>query len=718
MSARGKIFHDSWYRIANERISIRPSVRIQRQMYSGELWYVLQDPYTNQFYRFPPEVYEFIARMNPRKTVDEIWNELLTLSPEMAPTQGDIIDLLSQLFQSNLIHSSLSPDSLRLFERYEKREKMKIKMQLLNILFARIPIYDPDKFLKALMPFIRLVFSPLGLFLWLFTILIGFKGVFDNVELAVQQSQGLLAPSNLFLLYIGTIIVKLIHEIGHASAVRRFGGEVHTLGIMFMMLTPLPYMDATSAWSFRSKWKRVLVGASGMLFELFIAAIAIIIWANTGDGVLHSLSYNMAFTASVSSVIFNINPLLKYDGYYMLADLVDIPNLQQQGQKETIYFLEKFIFGKKDGVPIGFSVKESILLVVYNIFSTIYRFIVFGGILFFISTKYLPLAIFMGIFLISSWLITPMIKGIKYLTSSPSIARVRSRAIYVTVLFFLLVFLIVALVPFPLEFKAPGVLKAEGFQSVVNQTAGVVEEINIKSGATVHKGDTLLILNNQELEFKRKELIGAISEIESSYRLALTQSPATLKSLATKRQVLQEKLVHIDNMLSQLVIIAHIDGHWYSPEVDNFSNRWIPKGTEIGKLINGNRFFFLTVVPQQEIGQLFSRDITNTAIRLKGEARHLLSIDTTIIIPMEQQKLPSMALGFMGGGEIATKTGDGSGTITTEPFYEVRVGVVSNSSVLLLQGRTGVIRFSLGNEPLLWQGLRKLRQLIQKNYKV
>lgn len=718
MSAREKIFHDSWYRIADQRISICPSIKIHRQSFRGELWYVLHDPYTNQFYSFPPDVYEFIARMSPRKTVDEIWNELITIMPESAPTQGNIVNLLAQLYQANLIYSDLSPDSRRLFERYEKRENKKLKMQMLNLLFARIPLYDPDKLLKFFLPVIKSLFSPAGLILWILMVIIGIKSLFDNFDLVMQQSQGILAPSNLLLLYTAIVFVKLIHEFGHAAAVRRFGGEVHTMGVMLLLLTPLPYMDSTAAWAFRNKWKRILTSASGMIFELFVAAIALVIWAYTGDGVLHSLAYNVAFSASVSSIIFNINPLLRYDGYYMLSDLVETPNLQQKGQKQTTYFIEKFLFGKKECISVTSNSRESFLLIFYNIASTIYRLFVFGALLFFISTKYLLLAVIMGFYMIITWAIVPIIKGIKYLATDPGIARVRGRAVQVCTAAILAVVLFLAFVPFPLRFKSPGVLKAEGFQNVTNRTGGNVRTVCVKSGDQVYQGDTLYLMDNKELLYKRNETLAAITEVESSYRKALFSSPAELMPLETRRKVLNEKLADIDSQLDQLTVRAPIDGIWYSPAAIHFMDRWIPKGTSLGQLINRNKFFFISAVSQREIGQLFSRPLTGTLIRLKGQANTSVMIDTMIIIPMEQNRLPSSALGFMGGGEIAIKNGDSSGTAAAEPFYEVRVGIIPNENVSLMHGRSGFARFSLGYQPLLWQWARSLRQLIQKNYKM
>ena len=157
----------------------------------------------------------------------------------------------------------------------------------------------------------------------------------------------MLAPGNLVLLYLGMVVIKTLHEFGHALFCRKFGGEVHVMGVMLMIFTPMPYVDATSSWSFRQRSKRVLVGAAGMIVELFVAALATFLWARTGPGTLHTLAYNMMFVASVSTLIFNINPLLRFDGYYILSDLLEIPNLNQRAIGQLRHLAESKLFGVK-----------------------------------------------------------------------------------------------------------------------------------------------------------------------------------------------------------------------------------------------------------------------------------------------------------------------------------------------------------------------------------
>jgi len=225
------------------------------------------------------------------------------------------------------------------------------------------------------------------------------------------------------------VIIKTLHEFGHAYFCRKFGGEVHVMGVMLMIFTPAPYMDATSSWAFRNRWKRVLVGAAGMIVEIFFAAFATFVWAKTGPGTIHNLAYNMMFIASISTVVFNINPLLRFDGYYILSDLVDIPNLHQRAQQQLRYFAERYLFGLKKVESPANNPREGFWLCVFGIASGIYRVVVFGGVLLVIADRFLLLGIIMAAVCFISWVTVPTVRFVQYLASSPKLERQRKRAI-------------------------------------------------------------------------------------------------------------------------------------------------------------------------------------------------------------------------------------------------------------------------------------------------
>lgn len=717
MSANEKIFHESWYQIAGQRIFLRASVEVIRQMYRGRPWYVLHDPFSNQFFRIRAPAYAFIARLGMSQTVEQAWNWMLENSPADAPSQSEIVDLLAQLYHANLLHYQSAPDSGKIFERFRKRQANLAKSTFLNVMFARVPLWDPNHLLNRLQPLIRFLISPVGLAAWIIMIGLGIKTVLDNFAALKIQSDGILAAENIPLLYLGVLLIKLIHEFGHAFAVRRFGGEVHALGVMLMLFTPLPYTDATAAWAFRNKWHRIFVGAAGMVFELFFASIAVLVWANTGEGTLHSLAYNMMFTASVSTVVFNINPLLRYDGYYMLADLVDLPNLQQQAMRQLTYALERWGFGRKDAVPPATTGKEGWFLGLYAVASSSYRIFVFSGILVLVSQKILLVALIMAIYFSITWLGTPVARFVRYLSSSPDLARVRGAAVRRTVIAAAVLLLILNYVPFPYGFTAPGIVKAVDHNLAVNSTAGRVVVLDKASGSLVRKGDTLLTLESVELVKERAETEALLRETQSALSHAITKAQADIEPMKRRQEAYEQRLRRLDQQTANLRVRAEIPGVWVAPDVDDFVGRWLPRGSPLGQIIDADGFYFAAVVSQREISELTALGKSRAELRLAGRSGCRLEVAGYKVIPMEQTQLPSMALGIPGGGEIAVKM-DSSGTRTAEPFYEVRALITPDPDVMLLQGRRGRIRFALGRKPLLWQGWRKMRQLVQKHYQI
>jgi len=370
-------------------------VQCRRQKFRGENWYVLQDSFNNQFFRLRPAAYDFVARLRPDKAVEEVWLQTLEHDPEGAPGQEEVIRLLTQLHFANLLFYDTPSDSDQFFERYRQRKQRELQSKLLAIMFVRIPLFDPDRFLVRILPYAKHLFSWWAALVWLLVVAMGIKVVIDNIDSVTIQAEGVLAPDNLFLLYIGMVFIKALHELGHALTCRYYGGEVHVMGVMLLVFTPLPYMDATSSWSFRSRWQRAFVGAAGMITELFIAALAVFVWAVTGPGVIHSLAYNMMFVASLSTIIFNANPLLKFDGYYILSDLADLPNLYTRSRKQWAYLSEKYLYGVKNTIAVADSDTEATWLTLYGALSGVYRILVFAGIIMFVADKYLLLGILM-----------------------------------------------------------------------------------------------------------------------------------------------------------------------------------------------------------------------------------------------------------------------------------------------------------------------------------
>lgn len=716
-----KIFHESWYRLSGSKIALRASVRVHRQMYRGILWYVLYEPFTNQYYRLPQGAYDFVSRLNTRKTVGEIWNEMLNGGEEDIPGQGEVIEMLSQLYQANMLLYDGVEDGSTLFERDRKKKHKKVKATLLNIFFLKIPLFDPEFLLRKLKWLIRILLSVPFALIWLVTVIVAFKYGIENFDALKDQAQGFLSPSNIGWVYVCTVLVKAIHEFGHSAAVKRFGGEVHTVGIMFMLLAPLPYMDATASWAFRKKRQRIFVGAAGMLFEFFIAAVALILWGNLGGGTLKALAYNVFIICSISTILFNINPLMRFDGYYILTDLLDMPNLQQHSVSHLKYLLERYVFRKRDAESVADTWSERIIYTMYGFCSAIYRFFLFAGLIISISQHYLILSFIMGALLCLTMLVIPFGKFVKYIFASPGLMNVRPRAILSTLLFVATLVGVLFYLPVPETFTSPGVVEARRYENTTMGESGIVVAVKHQANDYVHKGDTLVILENEELNYRIDEKRGEVNETVQMYYQALNQSPENMHPIKIRLGVLRQELNELLQNKNRLTLVAEMDGIWDAPDIDKFVGRYVKKGDSVGVLLDTSAFDFMAVVSQEDVSRLFAGKPQEVSVRLKGDAFKELSTKQVGIIPMAQDKLPSNALGWFGGGDVETRSGE-KGEQTAEPVYLVRAqfneGDEDFNDVTMIHGRSGMLHFRLGESPLAMQGIRKARQALQKYYRM
>src|SRR2546421_1913754 len=301
-------FSESWYRVAGLKAKMRAGAQISRQFHRGERWYVVRDPAGNQFHRLSDAAYRFVGLLDGTRTVAEAWDLVGGQLADDAPTQPEVIQILSQLYSANLLEADVTPDATVLLRRHKQLQKRQLQGRLMNILFPRIPLWDPDRFLKKWMPVMRWILSKIGAIIWLAVVIGAIVALVPYwTELKAAAAHAIDAKNKainyiwLFLTFCG---IKLIHELGHAFSCRRFGGEVHELGIMFLVFVPAPYVDASSAWSLPNKWQRVFVGAGGMIFELFVAAICAFIWKYTDPtSIVSKLAYNTMFIASVTTIL-------------------------------------------------------------------------------------------------------------------------------------------------------------------------------------------------------------------------------------------------------------------------------------------------------------------------------------------------------------------------------------------------------------------------------
>jgi putative peptide zinc metalloprotease protein len=720
--ASGRTYSDAWHRVASVRACLRSSVRAHRQRFRGQDWVVLRDSLSSDFFRVTAEAYAFLSRLSPRRTIDEVWAEWIEAQPELALTQEEVVQLLGQLHLSNLLQFDRGAAAGSLFERYRERRGKEIKALLMGFLAIKIPLLDPDRFLDRAMPLLRWLFGPVGWIVYSVLLFLGLKALVDESARLFDQSAGLLAPANLGLLYVGLVLAKLVHEFGHAAACKRYGGEVHKMGVMLLLFAPLPYMDATASWGFRGRFHRLLVGASGVLAEFAVAAIAALIWANTAPGVINALAYNVIFVASVSTLLFNLNPLMRFDGYHMLVDWLEVPNLFQRSRDQLKYLGERFVLGVKNAQPSARTPKEAWLLPAYGVTSLVYWLMLMSTIIFFIAEQYLEVGIALAWIVFFTALVLPVLKFLKYLASSPRLQHQRLRAIGSTAVVAGLSLALLAGVPVPERVRVKGVLQASDFRELYSDSGGTLVELLARPGSWVKPGQALVRLDNPELDYEISAARRQRAQLLAQELQAVSQAVANLQPLVRQRQAVEEKIARLLQQQQALVMLAPIEGIWSASELEASRGQWIGRGASLGTVVDDRSWRFVAVLPQAGT-HLFEAGIRQAEIRIRGQQEFNVRSERTEVMPFEQGQLPSAALGMPGGGEIAVQASDSKGLAAAEPFFRIHAQLPlahsrDDEAVRRLHGRLGTMRLTLADSPLLIQWERGLRQFLQRKFRV
>jgi putative peptide zinc metalloprotease protein len=720
-------FSESWYRVVNLRPKLRGTAQISRQYYRGDRWYVVRDPAGNQFHRVSDAAYRFIGLLDGRRTVGEAWDLVGGQLADDAPTQPEVIQLLSQLYAANVIETDVPPDAMVLLRRHKQLQKRQMQGRLMNVLFPRIPIWDCDNFLKRWMPLVRPFLSTWGAIVWLVVVIGAIASIAPEwtalKDAAIYSVNIRENPINAFYLYTVFVLIKFIHELGHAFSCRRFGGEVHEMGIMFLVFIPTPYVDASTAWAFPSRWARMFVGAGGMIIELFVAAICAFIWKFTTPGsVPNMLAYNAMLIASVSTIIFNANPLLRYDGYYMLSDFLEIPNLQQKSKEYALGLIKRHIFRIKATQPLP-PILQRVWLFVYCILSSIYRVFVGIAIVLMVTWTIPVIGVLMAIGGVITWAIVPVVKTFKYLTIDPELHRKRPRAIAFSLAVAAAIVLLVGVIKFPMRIDTEGAVEARERSVLHAETAGFVDKVVAHSGDKLKKGDPILVCYNRELE---AEIEGAKAKVQAA-EIKVSQSRVTNQALRQiDQQSLENERQHLAELQRQadaLTVRAPIDGELIAPDFDKDQvlGRFYQRGDEICRVAKLDQLLVRAVLeqrdatlavehPQQAPGTDPAK--WTTEVQLIGRLGKIMRADHYEVINAAQNELPDPLLGTGGGGQEQIDPRDPKGKKAVQKQFEMRI-VLDNPYSTYLPGQRAYVRVTLGKVPLGEQWTRRFWQLVR-----
>jgi putative peptide zinc metalloprotease protein len=712
------LYSPSWYRVADLKPRLRLHTEIQRHEYRGRVWFIAQDQLGARSHRFTPEAYRFIGLMDGQRTVNQLWHMVNEQQGDDAPTQEDVIRLLGQLHSADLLICDTTPDSAELFRRFQRHERMKWKQRIGSPLAVRFPVFDPDRFLDRTYPYVGWLFGWAGAVLWL--VVVGTGAVLAAVNwgpLTENVIDRALAPANLLLLWLVYPFVKALHELGHGYAIKKNGGEVHDIGIMLLVLVPVPYVDAAAASGFRDKHQRMLVGAAGIMVELFLGAIALFVWLTVEAGAIHAIAYNVMLISGVSTLLFNGNPLLRFDGYYVCSDFLEIPNLGTRANKYLGYLIQRYLFNGKEVESPADSDGERFWFVVYGIAAFCYRMFIMFVIILYISGKFFTIGVLLAMWAAFTMIVLPVVKSTNSVLTNPKMRQVRGQVVGMSLLVVLLVIGALFAVPAPFWTRTEGVTWPAEQAQVRAQTEGFVVRLLADNGSWVEKGQPLIETRDPFIEARLKLLEANKKELESQLRLAQATDRVQVAVAREGLAAAEGALAVARERLEEMLIRSPATGRFVVPQPQDLPERFLKKGQLVAYVVDPEQPVNLRVViPQDEIALVRKRTraIDVMPAEWGGKSFHA---ELVRLIPGGTTQLPSAALGIAGGGSVAVDPRDTSGRETLQRIFEMEVRM-PEAFVSEYLGRRMHVRIDHGLNPIGLQLYRTLRQLFLRQFGV
>lgn len=704
------LFSENWYRVRNLKPRLRSHVKLHRQVQSDQVWYLLEDSASGRFHRFNTTAYHFIALMNGERTVEAIWEQCNTDLGDDGPVQDDVIFLLGQLHRIDVLQSNIPPDVAEILDRRREQRTARRLGRVKNPLSLKFSLFDPDRFLDRSWPAVRWCFTSVVFCLWLATVAAAIVLAAMNWPSLVQTAAfQALTPNNLVLLLIIYPVVKLVHELGHAYAAKLEGGEVHEIGVIFMVFVPIPYVDASAATAFSSRGRRILVGAIGVMVELLLASIALFVWLNASPGLVSNICFNVMLIGGVSTVLFNGNPLLRFDGYYVFSDLVGIPNLGQRANAYYGYLVQSYGFGLESANSPAQSRWESFWFLFYAPLSFIYRLGILAAICFFLLDELFVVGAALATWAVASQILWPLIKQLDFLLLNPRLRKHRRRAVLVSAGTVSVLAAILAWWPVASLSSFEGVIYPPEKSRLTAGTDGFVTEVLVEDGERVSAGQPLLNLSNMFHDGERKALEARMRELRARYAAVRTRDRVQAKLTREETAALRADLARIQEKIASLQVKAPVDGVFLKLPVGELEGLYVARGDLLGYVVPESNATARVVVVQDDL-DLIQRRVDAIEVRIASAPWDVHAGELARAVPQAGYRLPSAVLGSEGGGPFVTSPDDdlvlASGERVFE--YEIRLPDVPARTRI---GTRVFVRFDHGAEPLADQWYRSLQQL-------
>lgn len=712
-------FSEVWYRVAASRPRLSPHASITRQQFGRTTAFVVEEPANSTFFRMSEAAYRFAGLLDGRRTVDEAWEACAAQIGDDAPTQSECIELLATLDSSGLLLGDTPIWADMLEHRQSSVMGARRAKRAGGGLFPCLPLVNPEPLLARTLHLYRWIFGPVGAALWsivtlaaLFMLVTNIGRFADEVDLSA-----LLDPRSVALLGIVFLALRIIHELGHAMACKALGGRCTEMGLMLVALVlPLPYCDATSSWKLPSTWKRVVVSAGGVYLETFFAAIAAILWARSDPGTFSAICRNVMLISGVSTVVFNLNPLLRYDGYYILSDVLGIPNLAQRAGEVLRHATIRHAFGVTGSRPPPIRDRRELLIVsIYAALSTPYRVLVSLTICLVVAQRYSSLGLILAAACVATMIVWPVLKGAGFVLWSPMLVGRRMRAAGVVVGTLAVIAVVIGFVPMRERVYAPAWIRARQSAVVRAAESGYVVEVLARVGDDVSAGSPLIRMENLELRAAHAGAVARLAQANAGLDEAAAKSPADRRAAEAQVLFATEELIDAQARLDSLTIRAPLAGRLVASgasatDWDNLPGSFVSRGAMFGHVSTVADLEVRALVDDRDFGYAFDRgQIVRASFKARGRAHAPLAAEVVRVAPAGSMELTNPALANVSGGDVAVTQGEEGGYRSITPQFAVDLRPAPGVHAGLI-GQRARVRFEMERSPLARQWSRSIRQ--------
>jgi len=695
--------------LRSAQVGLRANLEVSRHLVRSEPFYIVRNPITFQSHRFSVEDYQILVAFDESKSLGEVFDRLTESGRLTGDQEEEFYRFVIQLLQFGFLNLPIS-DAGALYSRFKQKQQTPLGSKLLGYLFWRIPLFDPDAFLDRTVRFVAPLFTRFAFFAWLMLVSAAAAIIAQRWQDFQAPLASVLAAQNLVSMIFILIALKICHEFGHAYACKVFGGQVPEMGAYLICLTPCAYVDASAAWGFPRKLHRISVSLAGMYFETAIAAVAALIWATTAPSMLNSTAHQIVLLAGVVTIAFNVNPLMRYDGYYVLSDLIEVPNLRQRSL-ETLSAIFKRLFLGIRTERSNFPVWLKAVLLTYGVASTFWKVGLLFAITAMIAMKFYVVGILLALFYVGSFVLGAVSKLVRYLWFAEETAHVRKRATVMAVVLLAAVFFGVAKMPLPKPVVTDAVVTREEESVIHVAVPGFVREIGPSSGNRIDSGALILSLDNFQISANVLRAQAEFDELATRYRSEQSRDRNAALRTFQQLQHARETLNEATRQQEQLKIRASDSGVLITSIDESQMGRFLQVGDPVATVSSGS-WILRSLATEEDIADARPQVGDSVTAMITGAPSETLTGTVVRIAKAVSPTIEQTALTQLGGGTIAVAPNT---MRARRPYFEITVKLDSNNLPEFRHGTTAAVhlatsRESLGIKMYRW-GLNFVNQL-------